>query len=762
MVQNSYFESSQSPNAMKLPDFLLVGKTLAPNDLSDFTVQNEKKSLDRLRVFAWLSFVLYVLLLYLDVQRKEDGVFYQHTIYRYLEYIHFSGILFLIPAVSLSVWKRDIADHKSYRAVLIYGSFFIFIITIFAMGVASYYESGNIVLYTGFILVTNWTFPLNHVQRLIFNILCVSAMILLVIFPIQVLSHYIPENLHIFRLVTIYEVVGLTIVAYILDTFDFNLRLEKFLYEKQLEREKQHVVDLERAKSHLYTNLTHEFRTPLTVISGMTEQINLHPDKWTKRGTEMIQRNTKRMLNLVNQILDLNKLESGHMPVHRIHGDIVPYLAYITNSFATHAESKGITIHLIVDDPVIELDYDPEKALNIASNIISNAINHTPEGGNIYVRLAIIEKSGAPWIELKVKDTGAGISEEQLPHIFDRFYQAENNPSFERKGSGIGLAMVQQLTDLMNGEIEVKSQLDEGTEFTLRFAIKHNAEERDVKISQSSVMDVVTGFVKPTLEKSDLDVIDEHMLEDVPNLLIVENDDDVTQYIQSCIGEDYNTFVARDGVEGISKAKELVPDIIISDIVMPKKDGFELCREVKSDEITSHIPVVLLTARASVDSKLEGLDSGADDYIVKPFNPDELKMRLRNLIRVRRIIQQRYKDAGDGSFDTHASENREDIFIKNVRKVILDRLDDNEYSIAQLCRELGLSRTQLHNKLKAVTGRSTSLFIRYIRLSESKKLLKAGQLNVSEVAYSVGFKDPSYFSRTFAEEFGYPPSKLLP
>ncbi len=746
---------------MKFPDFLLVGKSLAPNDLADFIVQNEKKSLDRLRVIAWLSFVLYVLLLYLDVRRKADGVFYHHMIYSYLQIIHFTGILFLIPAVSLSFWKRKITDNKSLRSFIIYISFFIFVVAVFTNGVVSYYESGNMILYTGFILLTNWAFPLNHVQRLIFNMICVATMIFFVLSPIQALVHYIPDHPGIFHLVTIYEVVGMTLAAYILDTFDFNLRLGKFLDEKQLKEEKKHVIDLERAKSHLYTNLTHEFRTPLTVISGMTEQISLHPDKWTKRGTEMIQRNTKRMLNLVNQILDLNKLESGHMTVNRIYGNIVPYLKYITSSFATHAKSNGVTIHLIVDDPVIEMDYDPEKALNIASNIISNAINHTPEGGHIYVRLAIIEKRGKPWVEFKIKDTGRGISEEQLPHIFDRFYQADIQPATSRKGSGIGLAMVRELTDLMHGEIEVKSQLGEGTEFIIRFAITHGAEERNAEISKSSVNDVVTGFVKPTLEQSDLEIVDQHLLEEVPSLLIVEDNEDVIQYIQTCVDEDYNTYIARDGAEGILKAKELVPDLIISDIIMPVKDGFELCKEVKSDAITSHIPVVLLTGRDDVDSKLEGLDSGADDYMIKPFNPDELKMRLRNLIRVRRMMQQRYQPSETNSFDSPVSDSQEDLFVENVRKVILDRIDDNEYSIAQLCRELGMSRTQLHNKLKAVTGRSASLFIRYIRLNESIKLLKQGELNVSEVAYSVGFKDPSYFSRTFAEEFGYPPSKIL-
>jgi DNA-binding response OmpR family regulator len=418
-------------------------------------------------------------------------------------------------------------------------------------------------------------------------------------------------------------------------------------------------------------------------------------------------------------------------------------------------------MHFIVDDPVIEMDYDLEKGLNIASNILSNAIKNTPEGGDIYVRLTIIEKNGHPCVEFKIKDTGIGISEEHLPHIFNRFYQAEEDPSNTQKGSGIGLAMVKELTDLMNGEIEVKSQLGEGTEFTIRFVMTHEAETTNVTFSQSSVKDVVTGYVKPPLEQADLVHVNRHVLEEMPSLLIVEDNDDVVQFIQSCLTEDYNTYVACDGVEGISRALELVPDIIISDILMPKKNGFELCREIKTNEITSHIPVVLLTARDDVDAKLEGLDCGADDYMLKPFNPDELKMRLRNLIRVRRIMQQRYQSSEHGSFSPQTTDNREDVFVENVRKVILERIDDNEYSITQLCRDLGLSRTQLHNKLKAVTGRSASLFIRYIRLHESLKLLKQGELNVSEVAYSVGFKDPSYFSRTFADEFGYPPSKLL-
>jgi len=750
-----------APSIMKFADFLLVGKSLAPNLLNEFIVQNEKKSLDRLQVLAWLSFTLYVMLLYLDIRRKSDGLFYTHVIYQYLQSIHFSGILFLIPAVALSLWKSQIANNPFYRKLIIYGSLLIFLIAVFSNGVVSYYQSGNMILYVAFILVTNWAFPMNHIQRIVFNLISLATVIFLIINPINSLIYYVPEHPDLFRLVTIYEAVGMTVVAYILDAFDFNLRLAKFLDEKQLEQEKEHVVKLERTKSHLYTNLTHEFRTPLTVISGMTEQISLQPDKWTKRGTEMIQRNAQRMLNLVNQILDLNKLEAGYMTLNKVYGNIVPYLKYITSSFSTLAESKGLKIHLIVDDPVIEMDYDLEKGLNIASNILSNAIKNTPEGGNIYVRLAKIEKYGLPWAEFKIRDTGKGISKEQLPHIFDRFYQAEHNSSNTERGSGIGLALVHELVNLMNGEIEVTSEPGQGTEFIVRFCITHDAEVSKVEFSKSSVKDVVTGYVKPALEQTDLDHVYPYVLEEVPSLLIVEDNDDVIQYIKSCVDEEYKTFVAHNGVEGVARAKELVPDLIISDVVMPEMDGFNFCRAVKTDDITSHIPVVLLTARNDVDSKLEGLDSGADDYMVKPFNPDELKTRLRNLIMVRRIMQQRYQSSENDSHEGSASDNREDIFVENVRNMILGRIDDNEYSIAQLCRELGLSRTQLHNKLKAVTGKSASLFIRYIRLIESRKLLQQGMLNVSEVAYSVGFKDPSYFSRNFAEEFGYPPSKLL-
>lgn len=734
-------------------------KTRLPRDLKrEFVVQHDAKSIDRLEVVAWMGLILYLGLFYVDILRTEEGT--RGRIFDLFAMVHYTGLLFIPPVVTLLRWKQRVRDSALLRGILIYGMLVIMLVSFFSNAILQYYHKGVLTFYFAFIIVANWALAMTHFQRILFNTLSCLIILLVILLPFPEWAEFsFGRNSE--QIINVFEAVGVTVVAFILDAFDFNLRVAKFLNEKQLEKEKQRIEELEKFKSRLFTNLTHEFRTPLTIISGIAEQIHANPSKWAKEGPEMIKRNSASLLNLVNQILDLSKLESGNITLKFVHGDVIPYIKYITDSFQSYAGSKDIEIHFLTDVPRLALDYDPDKSLNILSNLLSNAIKYTPENGNIYVRVSKVEKDEGEMLELRVKDTGNGIPEDQIPFIFERFYQVDSDKVSAGSGTGIGLSVVQELTKLMGGTIDVHSTVGEGTEFVLHFPIVHEPDVAPAEFSKSSIEAVASSYVQPALPEGQKQMIHGPRLEEVARVLLIEDNTDVLQYLKSCLEDEYRIVFATDGLEGVEKAKELVPDIIISDVMMPGKDGFEVCSDLKGDNITSHIPIVLLTAKADIASKLEGLDRGADDYLAKPFNPDELRTRLRNLIQTRRLLQQRYNDI-DAFTDNTEPENREDAFVAQVRKAVMEHLDDVDFSINDLCRAVGLSRTQLHNKLKAVTGLSASLFVRFIRLRKGRELLLQGALNVSEVAYEVGFRDPNYFTRTFTEEFGMSPSKVRP
>ncbi len=535
------------------------------------------------------------------------------------------------------------------------------------------------------------------------------------------------------------------------------------LYRYQLHRklnkeEAIRIKELDNVKTKMYTNITHEFRTPLTVMLGMNDAVKdyINEGEIDKiyHANEMIDRNGKNLLNLVNQMLELSKLESGKLQVDKQQGNIVNYLKYRLESFQSYAEEKGIQIHFRYHKDEIMMDYDVDKVSYIVGNLVSNAIKFTPKGGSIYVDVnGILNDNNEPYLQLKVKDAGIGIAEDKIERIFDRFYQVDDTNIRKGEGTGIGLALVKELVKLLNGIIHVKSEVAEGTEFTVLLPITKNealAESTYYKISDEWSERLYN------LVKNDEAYLNEN--QNTPLVLVVEDNADVSHYIGVSIKDNYRTVSANDGIEGIEKAIELIPDVIISDIMMPGKDGFELCATIKKDERTSHIPVILLTGKADVDSKIEGLQHGADAYIEKPFNRKELLIRLKNLMTLRAEIQKRYSEI---DFNQPISElpNIENTFLSKIRTIILEHIEEEDFGIVQLCKEIHVSRAQLHRKLIALTGESTSKLVRKIRLEEAKELLSLGELNVSEVAYMVGFKTQAHFSRVFSETFGISPSK---
>lgn len=528
-------------------------------------------------------------------------------------------------------------------------------------------------------------------------------------------------------------------------------RARQFELKRRLERAKaEHLEQLDQLKTRLYTNISHEFRTPLSVIMGMAENIKGHEQEKT-----LIRRNSRNLLQLINQMLDLSKLESGQLKLNNIQADVVGYLQYLTESFYSMANEKGIRLTYYPEVDTLVMDYDPEKLQHILYNLLSNAIRFTPadSGGKVILHLARTERDGAPQLQLKVKDTGIGIAPEKLAHIFERFYQADDSPTRREGGTGIGLALTRELVGLMGGEIRVQSTPGKGTEFSVRLPIRHEAVLGDPVLPDGGPG--VEAHIAEDGEDAAAVGPDER-----PLLLIVEDNHDLVQYMQSLLKEEYRIQVARDGEAGIELALELIPDIVISDLMMPKKDGYELCRTLKTDERTSHIPIILLTAKAAREDRIQGLKHGADAFLTKPFDREELQVQLEKLVELRRQLQKRYAAAAGNGTPAGPAASLEDVFLEKLRAAVEAKLDDADFSPTQLAKAVLLSPMQVYRKLQALTGQTPSKFIRSVRLRKGLELLRGSELTIAEIAYETGFTDPNYFSRVFHEEFGRSPSEF--
>ncbi len=545
---------------------------------------------------------------------------------------------------------------------------------------------------------------------------------------------------------------------------------------KDEEYEAIRLKESQELKNQLYANVTHEFRTPLTVIQGMAQQIesNLKFQEGSKvqQAVQLIKSNGKRLLDLVNTILDLAKLESGKMKLVLTKGDLIGFLRYTVLSFENYADSKKIYLQFLTELDALEMEFDKDKLQQIISNLISNAIKFTPGGGKIFFTVKKAEKNHRNYVQFEVRDTGEGIPQSEIGNIFNRFFQAEGS-KHKLQGSGIGLALVKELVELMEGQISVESDPGSGTAFRIELPVQlkqlhaiasHDETSEINNFNSDEFVDQSMGDDEMVLIKSKQNLttkyeVDESILfQEKPLLLIVDDNKDIIYYLQTLLENQYVIETAYNGKDGISLALEIIPDIIISDVLMPEKDGYELCEILKSDERTSHIPIVLLTAKADTASRVTGLKKAADAYLTKPFDEEELKVQLKNLLQIRKALQEHYQLAEIKS-DSGSSENKiEDSFLLKLNAIIQDKMEDEDFGILQLCRAMQMSRTQLHRKITALTGKSTSIYLRFLRLQKAKQLLNNTQLNISEVAFAVGFSDPNYFTRTFVEEFGTTPS----
>ncbi|HQU96487.1 MAG TPA: ATP-binding protein, partial [Saprospiraceae bacterium] len=555
----------------------------------------------------------------------------------------------------------------------------------------------------------------------------------------------------------------------------FKFRINKAKLQSQLHYEQQEakrVKELDTVKTQLYANITHEFRTPLTVILGMANQVKNDPEKYLVKGVDMIVRNGENLLNLVNEMLDLSKLESGKMTLNLIHGDIISFLRYIVESFQSLAAGQKKQFHFFSDTDELMLVFDAEKIRQIITNLFSNALKFTPEQGNIYVSISqeVADKNDRTLLVIKVKDTGMGIPENQLEHIFDRFYQLDNSHTRKAEGTGIGLALTKELVKLMNGSILVKSPpigATKGTEFIIHIPLTKVRVEDDVAL-------LVPAYKENTKEVKVEERTGAHSIVGADNdssqplVLLVEDNADVVAYTASCL-PDYKLAVGKDGREGIEIATEIIPDLIITDVMMPFIDGFEMCRRLRQDERTSHIPIIMLTAKADIQSKLEGLDKGADVYLEKPFHKEELLLRIKKLLELRKNLRQYYSrqmgiiENADPKVkqgaETVIDEKAEHEFVKKVREIVEVNFSNYDFSVDQLCKIIFMSHSQLHRKLEALTGCSPNKFIRIVRLNRAKELLLNKALSIAAVALDCGYNDPGYFARVFKQEYGNTPQE---
>jgi DNA-binding response OmpR family regulator len=401
------------------------------------------------------------------------------------------------------------------------------------------------------------------------------------------------------------------------------------------------------------------------------------------------------------------------------------------------------------------MDFDPDKVQDIISNLLSNAIKFTPKNGSITVSISTDFINYKKHLIIAIKDTGIGIPSEQINTIFNRYYQAKNHLEALEEGTGLGLALTQEFVKLLGGHITVRSQINKGSIFSIQLPINNTAKQTHLTLSLKNKPNNQTKKTKKQNSSKESALL---------NILIVEDNEDVHNYLSTLLFNNYNIIIANNGNEGLEQVFKIIPDIIISDVMMPGYDGFTFCKKLKQDNRTSHIPIILITALADQKSKIEGLAAGADAYLTKPFAPNELFMRIDKLIALRKSLQEHYssviKNPNEINLTIKEPQNKEDSFLNKVRFTLEEHITDEEFGITQLCSLMAMSRSQLYRKFSSLTDLSVHQFIMTLKLQRAKKLLLTTDLNVSQVAFDTGFKNISHFSRVFTKEFGYNPSKV--
>jgi len=561
------------------------------------------------------------------------------------------------------------------------------------------------------------------------------------------------------------------------------LRLVHTLQLEHLEATKMHEVD--EIKTRFFTNISHEFRTPLTLILGPARQLlEQFDNEDITTNADLIHRSARKLNRLVDELLDLAKIEAGEMKLTARPVNSVSVVRDAVRAFQPLAERKKITCHCSCDENEIVAYLDKEKVDKILTNVLSNAFKFTPEGGVIDVQVTASpppplaplhpqdssagdSKSGrvGEHVTITVSDTGIGIPKDQLDKIFDRFYQVDGSHTREQEGTGIGLALTKELVELHKGRIEVESVEGKGSIFRVIFPLgkahlkPEEIGEEEKEGGHEDTIPRLDEIVATTDEQGSSGNVPGKSA--LPSLLIVEDSADVRKYIESICEGAYRILEASNGAEGLEKSLECIPDLIITDVMMPKMDGFQLCGRLKSDSRTSHIPVIMLTAKAASKDKINGLDVGADDYILKPFEAQELKSRIRNLIEQRKRLHEHFRTHGLVELTEKNVTSVDQKFLQKAVEVVHAHLADTSFSVEVFAEEMAMSRSLLFRKLESLTGEPPSELIKRTRLQRAAKLLEASAGNVSEIALEVGFSNPSHFTESFRKHFGCTPTQYL-
>lgn len=507
-----------------------------------------------------------------------------------------------------------------------------------------------------------------------------------------------------------------------------------------------------KAKLQFFTNISHELRTPLTLIADPVNYI-IHDDNLNSQQRSMlqiVQRNVLVLTQLVSEILDFRKVQNGKMELRLSDFNLAESMKQWIMLFSASAQKKHIVISMDAPDTIM-LRADQDKIERICYNLLSNALKYTSEGGEI--TLTAKEENGR--VMISVADNGCGISSDELPYIFDRFYQAKN----AGRGTGIGLAIVKAFTELHHGEVSATSIEGKGSTFTIHIPVRQKGEVTNQPTEKIEQLVEPSSAEEVPNQARHIDELIQPYQTDKPEVLIIDDNIDIRTYLRSVLSEKYNVSEAADGKVGLELARKIVPDIVLSDIMMPVMDGLAFCQQLKTDKAISHIPVILLTARSLDEQRAEGYEHGADAYLSKPFSLRLLLSRIDNLIESRKKLNQTWSKGVEDDEIGNISNEIDKSFLKQLRKIIQENLADSDLSVEQIGDEIGLSRVQLYRKVKALTGYSPVEIVRKARLTRARHLLQTTERTVSEVAYAVGFSTPSYFSKCYKDEFGENPKK---
>ncbi len=542
------------------------------------------------------------------------------------------------------------------------------------------------------------------------------------------------------------------LMAYLL----FNrYRIKQKTRRLQLKMEADNIRQLDQMKSRFFANISHEFRTPLNLILAPLQNRTKSPDA---QDLDMMRRNAGRLLRLVNQLLDLARIEVGLMPLDKKNLEVSRFLAEIAQAFVPMAEAKKVDYQIDIPERDFILQTDADKLEKIAYNLLSNAIKFTDTGGRVGVHLA---KDAEGKIRFSVSDTGIGINKDLKSRIFERFYQADSSTTRQHEGSGIGLALTKELVDLLGAQIHVDSQEGKGSTFTV--LLPSEIEEIDL-VSINELPEKETGkgqaiYTDLLPFQSEMEVPSTFSNDEKPILLFVEDNEELRHYVKKQLRDLYNVITAADGSHGLEIAQKQIPDLVISDIMMPVLDGISMTRQLRANDLTSHIPIILLTAREDDETKISGFETGAEQFLAKPFQIEELSARIKSLLAQRERLHQKFGREVKLAPKDITLHNRDAQLLENLINVVEDNLENESFSVEVLQKEIGMSRMQLHRKLKGLVNQSTGEFIRTIKLKRAAQLLMQPGIQVTEVAYQSGFNHLSYFAKCFKETYGLSPSQ---